>query len=120
VTPTRILVVSRPTRLRTAVHDAVKGEPDLEVLDVADGDLELLLRVGESGADLVVVAMTGRTLPPLAERLLDEYPQIGVLAVDLDRAEGLLHRMRPDTTLIQDIAADGLTTILRRAGGRVP
>jgi hypothetical protein len=115
VTPTRILVADGPAPLRAAVHSAVTGEPDLELVEISGGEIEMLLLAAEAHADLVVVAMTARTLPPLAERLLDENPQLAVLAVDLDRAEGLLHRVRPDTMLIQDLSADGLTAILRRA-----
>jgi DNA-binding NarL/FixJ family response regulator len=115
VTPTRILVADRSTLLRAAVHNAVTGEPDLELVEISGSEMEMLLRVAEAHADLVVVAMTARTLPPLAERLLDENPQLAVLAVDLDRAEGLLHRVWPNTTLIQDLSTDGLTAVLRRA-----
>jgi AmiR/NasT family two-component response regulator len=115
VAPTRILVADQPTPLRAAVHNAITGEPDFELVEISGSEMELLLVVAEANADLVVVAMTARTLPPLAERLLDENPRLAVLAVDLDRAEGLLHRVRPDTTLIQDLSADGLTAVLRRA-----
>jgi DNA-binding NarL/FixJ family response regulator len=115
VIPTRILVADRSTLLRAAVHNAVMGEPDLELVEISGSEMDMLLRVAEAHADLVVVAMTARTLPPLAERLLDENPQLAVLAVDLDRAEGLLHRVWPNTTLIQDLSADGLTAVLRRA-----
>lgn len=113
--PTRILVTDRPTQLKSAVHSAVTGEPDLELVEISGDEIEMLLLVAEARADLVVMAMTARTLPPLAERLLDENPRLAVLALDLDRAEGLLHRVWPDTTLIQDLSADGLTTVLRRA-----
>ena len=115
MTPTRVLVADRPTQLRAAVHNAVTGEPDLELVEISGGEIEMLLLVAESHADLVVMAMTARTLPPLAERLLDENPQLTVLALDLDQAEGLLHRVWPSTTLIQDLSADGLTAVLRRA-----
>jgi DNA-binding NarL/FixJ family response regulator len=115
VIPIRILVAERPTQLRAAVHNAVTGEPDLELVEISGGEIEMLLLVAEAHADLVVVAMTARTLPPLAERLLDENPQLAVLAVDLGRAEGLLHRVWPSTSLIQDLSAEGLTAVLRRA-----
>lgn len=115
MTPTRILVADQPTPLRVAVHNAVTGEPDLELVEISGSEMEMLLLVAEGHADLVVVAMTARTLPPLAERLLDENPKLVVLAVDLDRAEGLLHRVWPDTTLIQDLSPDGLTAVLRHA-----
>lgn len=112
---TRILVTARPAGLRAAVHTATSGAADLVAVDVDGGEVELLLRAGYPDAGLVVVAMTGRTLPPLAERLLDEYPRLAVLAVDLGRGEGLLHRMCPATTLLQDLAGDGLAAVLRRA-----
>ena len=115
MTQTRILVVAQPLSLRAAVHDAATGEADLEVIDAPGGEVEVLLQVAEEGADLVVVAMTARELPTLAERLLDEYPRLSVLAMDLDRAEGLLYGLQPSTTLIRDIPADGLNTVLRRA-----
>jgi hypothetical protein len=120
LTPNRIFVVTEPTPLCAAVHEAATGEPDLEVIDVPGGEIELLLRVAEEAVDLVVIAMTARTLPPLAERLLDEYPRLPVLAVDLERAEGLLHLLKPDTTLIHHLAVAGLAAVIRGAASDRP
>ncbi|WP_204011838.1 hypothetical protein [Virgisporangium aurantiacum] len=112
----RILVTAEPAPLLAAVRAAVAVAPDLEAVEASGGEVEVLLRLANGDVDLVVVAMTDRTLPAVAERVVDEYPRLGVLAVDLDRAEGLLHRLQPDTTLIDGLLrAKRLSTVLRRA-----
>jgi hypothetical protein len=119
VSPIRILLAGVPVGLPAAVHAAVAGESDLLVVGETSGEVETLLETGRAGADVVIVGMSNAALPPIAERLIDEYPRIGVLAVDLDRDEGVLYRLRPQSAWIGDIRVTGLAVVVRRAAEQV-
>lgn len=111
--PIRIALAQAPDGLRSAVHRALVDEPDLLVVAEVSGEVATLLEAGR--ADVVIVGMTGDELPALAERLVDEYPRIGVLAVDMDRRQGLLYRPRPELTSIAEVTPASLVAAIRRA-----
>lgn len=96
------------------VHDAVAGQHDLLIVGETSGEVETLLEAGRIHVEVVIVGMRGAELPPVAERLLDEYPRLGVLAVDLDRDEGMLYRLSPRVTRISDIRITGLAGMVRQ------
>lgn len=113
----RIALADSPDRLRHAVRRVLVNEPDLVVVAEADGDVAVLLVAGR--ADVVIVGMTGGEPPTIAERLVDEYPDIGVLAVDMDRREGLLYRLRPELTSIDVLTPESLVAAIRRAAEQI-
>lgn len=116
MTTIRVLVANRPAGLAAAVCNAIGEEPDLEVVEVDGGEIDLLLCSGEMDADVVVVGTQG-AVPGVAERLVDEYPQVGVVAVDLRRGNGLLYRLRPEAVPLPELLPDGLAAAVRIAAG---
>jgi hypothetical protein len=114
---TRILVADRPTPVLHAVREAVVGEIDLQLEPAFGTEMDLMLAVAESEPDLVVVPMSNRVVPPLAERLLDEYPRLMVLAFDADRGEGLVQTFRARGDLIEELYGERLTGVLKSAVG---
>ncbi|MGW5192747.1 hypothetical protein ACWEOO_26120 [Kribbella sp. NPDC004138] len=111
----RILVADRPSPVIETVRAALAGQSDLELELAIGSDLELMLSAAEAEADLVVIAMSGGAVPPLAERLLDEYPALTVLALDVERAEGILQTIASGPEAIEDLAGPRLTAVLRSA-----
>ena len=109
----RILLVEVMAGLRALIRSALAGEPDFVVVGEARDEVEALLQAGR--ADVFIMGMSGTTLPPVAERIVDEYPWAGVLAVDLDRGQGLLYRLRPQLSQISDLTPTGLAAAIRRA-----
>jgi hypothetical protein len=105
--------------VQTAIQ-AIQGEADLQVVSGGSDEIETLLLAGELEADVVVVGMSGGVLPPIAERLVDEYPDISVLAVDLERNEGLIYRLRPQVTWIAGMTPAGLSAAIRLAAAEEP
>ena len=77
--------------------------------------MAVLLQAGQVDADVVVLGIRCDALPPLAERLVDEYPEVGVLAVDIDHARALIHRRCPSTEWIPDFTTADLAEAIRRA-----
>ncbi|MET9272059.1 hypothetical protein [Kribbella sp. NPDC003557] len=114
---TRVLVADRPSPVLRAVREAVVGESELELEPAFGTELELMLAVAELEPDLVVVSMSGRVVPPLAERLLDEYPRLMVLALDVDHSEGLVQTSGSRGELIEDLYGERLREVLKSAVG---
>lgn len=111
--PIRILLAETADGLRAVVNHALAGQPDLIVVGSANGEVEVLLQAER--VDVVIVGMSGTALPSVAERLVDEYPRIGVLAIDVDRAQGLLYQLRPQLAQIAELTPAVLTAAIRQA-----
>jgi hypothetical protein len=119
--PIRILIGDRSERLQSAVRSAVADQPDLVTLEDGhseDGHSEIDVMLHAEAADVVVLSMCGDELPAAAQRLLDEYPDIGVIAIDVDRHQGLILQLRAQLTPFVEVNAEALTTAIRRAACR--
>jgi hypothetical protein len=114
----RVLLAGAPGPLHAAVRAAVALERDLIIVGQTSGEVETLLDAGRVGADVVVVGMSAHRLPPVAERLVDEFPSIGVLGIDLDRNEVAAYRLRPQVVRIAGGGGPGLVAAIRQAAQR--
>ncbi|WP_116948898.1 hypothetical protein [Jiangella endophytica] len=90
----RIALGEAPAELHRLVEEGLSGQPDLILVAVTSGEVALMLEAGR--ADVVVVAMHRGAIPAVAERLLDEYPRLGVVCVDVEAGRGAVYRLRPD------------------------
>lgn len=111
----RILLAEAVPQLRAVLHETLAGQADLIVVGDVSGELDVLLRAGQT--DVVIVGMTGATLPAVAERLVDEYPRIGVLALDMGHEQGLLYQLWPQLRAIATLTPNGLAAAIRQAAG---
>lgn len=109
----RVLLAAKAVELRAVVADALIGQPDLAVIRDVGDEVEVLLHAEQ--ADVVIVGMSGSTLPGVVERLVDEYPRIGVLALDIERGRGLLYQLRPQLDQITGLTPGELTAAIRQA-----
>ena len=89
------------------------GEPDLTVIGNPRSEVDVLLQAAL--ADVVLLGASGAESPPVAERLLDEYPSIAVFAIDGDGGHQRLHRLRPQVTSLGEVTTAGLLLAIRRA-----
>jgi len=114
----RILLVDLPSALEAAVHRALQENPDLVVVGSACGDMASLLDAGQAAADVVIIRTDSDELPALAERLMDEYSKIGVLALDVNRDRAFIYDLRPHRTRIDSLTPSVLARAIRRAAGQ--
>jgi hypothetical protein len=116
--PLRVFIADESGTLDALVHRAIADEPDVIAIGHGDNDVEIMLRAEE--ADVVVIQMNDGHIPPLAERLIDEYADLGVIAVNLDRNSAVIIKLQPQLTEISDISRPtALTAAIRRAATRL-
>jgi DNA-binding NarL/FixJ family response regulator len=109
----RIAVAAMPEEVHRLVRQALASDPDLSAVAVASGEVALLLEAAR--ADVVVVGMQHGELPAVAERLLDEYPHVGVVCVDVGARRGAVYRLRPDFAAMDDVSPGALAAAIRSA-----
>ena len=91
----RALVGDLPEALRNAVTDVIVREPDTDLVGYAATPFELLRAAGTLDADVVVVATVDGALPGVATHLVDQYPDIRVVAIAPEGATTLTYALRP-------------------------
>jgi hypothetical protein len=97
------------------VEAAVAERPDLTVVGSAHGEVKVLLQAGRFEANVVIVEIAGKEVPAVAERLVDEYRDIGVLAVDTNHKQALLYRLRLGYSWVHELTPAVLAGAIRRA-----
>lgn len=109
----RIALAEMPAELYRLVEQGLAGQPDLTLVAVAAGEVELMLEAAQ--ADVVVVPMRRGEIPAVAERLIDEYPNVGVVCVNLDAGRGVVFRLRPDLAPIEEVSPEAIAAAIRSA-----
>lgn len=109
----RILLAEVPDELRRLVERVLAVEPDLSLVAVGRSEVAVLLAAED--ADVVVVSARAGRLPPVAGRLLDEYPRIGIVCVDVATGRGEVHRLRPDHVAVEEITPRSIAAAIRSA-----
>ena len=99
------------------VREALDGQPDLVVVGESGGEMDLLLKAER--ADVVILGPAA-VLPGAAERLLDEYPRLAVIAVDDRSARGWLYRLGLYVTQLDRVTPAGLATAIRLSTADIP
>jgi uncharacterized NAD-dependent epimerase/dehydratase family protein len=84
-----------PRGLQDTVNEVLVGMPDIEATVVATNPSGLLRAAGTLRADVVVVAAVEGDLPGLATHLVDQYPDIRVVAVTPEGRTALTYALHP-------------------------
>jgi DNA-binding NarL/FixJ family response regulator len=109
----RIAISDKPDQLHDLVQQGLAAEPDLAFVAVASNEVALLLEAAR--VDVVVVAMRHGEMPAVAERLLDEYPRVGVVGVDIEAGSGAVYRLRPSLAAIHEVTPEAIVAAIRCA-----
>jgi hypothetical protein len=109
----RVALANVPAELYHLVHRALADQVDMALVSVAASELALLLDAER--VDVVVVAMRGGAMPAMAERLLDEYPRLGIVCIDAEAGDGLVYRVRPELTTLDEISPRAIADAIRSA-----
>jgi DNA-binding NarL/FixJ family response regulator len=114
--PIRVLLAGRPA-IRDTFEATLAGADDIDVVATATGPIDILLTVGRSRPDVVVIEIEGDQLPGVTTHLSAEYPRVKVLGVTADLRHAMLAELHPRVVDLGDVRASGLDTVVRRVAG---
>jgi DNA-binding NarL/FixJ family response regulator len=110
--PIRILLAQLPNALQATIERALSEQSDM-VVNLAENHVEVLLAVGQTQADVVVIGMEHAQPPGIVSHLLDEYPILRIILVDVDDHRGFLYELRPDLVPIGDVSSVQFPVVVR-------
>lgn len=112
----KVLLANKPRILRESLKDLIQGQPDMEVVAEVFDPVELLLKVGETHADVVLVELPDAAKDPgICSHLLAEYPEVLILAVSSGSGRAFLYRQTLSRQPIEQISSMGVLSAIRRA-----
>lgn len=86
MSPIRVLVANRPRLIRELVMATISDQPDIEIVGEVEKESEITSAVEQCRPDFLIVALDkSKRLPPFCEAILQEHPQIKVIAISPDR-----------------------------------
>ncbi|HEU4424315.1 MAG TPA: hypothetical protein VFR67_17445 [Pilimelia sp.] len=109
----RIALAELASELHHLVKQALADQPDIVLVVVVSNEVTLLLEAER--VDVVIVAMRGNKLPAVAERLVDEYPRLGVVCVDAEAGGGVVYRLRPSLAAMDEVSPRAIAAAIRSA-----
>jgi DNA-binding NarL/FixJ family response regulator len=110
----RILSGEMPRMLREIVEDAVRSQPDMELVDSSDGH-DLPMAIKREHADVLIVAEHRADEPVSHEQLLLENPRLKILVVSRDGREA--HLLEFWRVPVAEVSLQGLVGAIRAAVG---
>lgn len=112
--PIRILLAQLPHVLQETLGNALSQQADMVVARTGNY-VEVLLAVRETQADVVVIGMEDTEPPGIASHLLEEYPSLRIIVVDIDDQRAFRYELRPALVLIGEASSTQLPRIIRNA-----
>ena len=111
----RVLLGEIPRDLGDNFKRAVTDQPDMELVGEVRNGVELLLTAGHTHADVVILGLQDSELPGICSHLLDEFPQIKVLAVSAGGQQAFLYEFRPRMVSLHEVSPESLLAAIRAA-----
>lgn len=113
--PILILLLKLPSTIRDALKEVLADQADMQVVNELSDPVEVLLAVGQTGTDVVILGMEDRKLPGIASHLLDQYPHLKILAISTDGRHLFLYELRPELAPIGEMEPHRLIRAIREA-----
>jgi DNA-binding NarL/FixJ family response regulator len=113
VAPILVLLAMLPPMVRAALKEVVADQADMRVVGEVNDPVAVLLAVGRTQADVVVLGMQDTELPGIASHLLDQYPHLKILAISPERRQAFRYELRPQLVSIGEMDAHDLLHTIR-------
>lgn len=111
----RILLVGVSRLAGEMVERAVAHTEDMGVVGHATSFDDLQELALATAADVVIVGLRDRELPPPCVALLLERPRVKVLAIEERAGHARLYELRPEQVEIGDVSPDDVVHTIRAA-----
>lgn len=99
--------------LRDVFSQAIAERPDMQVVGLASDPMSLLLAVGQTQAEAVILDIDDAELPGICSHLLDAYPHLLIFGVARDGEEALMYSLRPEKLSLGEITPQVLLDRIR-------
>jgi DNA-binding NarL/FixJ family response regulator len=109
----RVLLLEMPKMLQELARAAVAGEADIEVVGEAADGAELGSAVASLHPDLVLLRSEDAELSPAYRALFDDQPQLKVLALTDEGADGHLWELAPHHIALGEMSPRALVSAIR-------
>jgi DNA-binding NarL/FixJ family response regulator len=114
----RVLLANSPDVLRTRLAALLQHQSDIAVVGTVLDPVELLVAVGDTQAEVVVVTLPDSgDMPGICSHLLHEYPQLLVLALSSACTRACTYRQTITVTPLSDASDASILTAVRMAKG---
>lgn len=97
-------------RLRDIIVDAVKNEPDLELMSA---ELQSDRNLESACADVLIVGTSEPNDPEVPVRMLYAAPRMSVLMIAASGSAAVLYELRPRKQSLGEVTAAGLIAAIR-------
>lgn len=110
--PIRVLLAHVPQELRATLYQALSAQPDM-VLTAVQDYVELLLAAAETHADAIVIGMDEAQSPGILSHLLEEYPDLKIIIINLTDQQVFLYELRPELVPIGEASSLDFPNVIR-------
>jgi DNA-binding NarL/FixJ family response regulator len=110
----------KPRVLRESVAAMLRREADIDVVGQVTDQVDLLLAVLETGADVVIhSADESQPMPAVYTHLLSEFPELRIIALSADAQQGFAYRQEITARPLPAVSPDEVLSAVRWAAESV-
>lgn len=110
--PIRVLLIDMPQMLRQIIRRRLARDARFVIVGEYTEHVAIDVAVNRSNADYVIMGSDVFESRAVRQRLLEEGPQIRVLAIGPDGAQTTLYRLLPEEVGLGEVSPDRLTSVL--------
>lgn len=109
----RILLALKPQLLREVWRHRLAEESDVQVVGEIEHEIDLLLAVRATDANVVLHGWNDEQMPPVYTHLLNEFPGLSLIGITPDGERATLCEMRLTRTSLDNSSVEDLLSSLR-------
>ena len=114
----RVLLIDMPQMLREIIRRSLARDGRFEIVGEYTEHVSIDIAVDRSKADYVIVGADVFESRSVRQRVLEEGPQVRVLAVRPDGAQTTLHRLRVEEVELGELSVERLVEVMTDAAGQ--
>ena len=113
---TQILLGEMAPSLCQQLRHVIAAQSDLEIVGAPNRrGMELLVEVRTSRPEASIIGARNGAIPGECTHLLNEFPNLKILAVPSDKRPAVLHELREQVTSVSHVSPENLIAVIRSA-----
>lgn len=112
----RVLLGDLPADIEDRLQTTISLERDIEIVGQATGTFQVLARIGDALADIVLIALPESGMEPgIVSHILGEYPFLGIIAISPQMDRIVLFRCTITRRNVAGAVPETLGSVIREA-----